>query len=108
MKKVVIYVSSILLAAALMVGAYFLGSLRQVQKYEDSLKDQKDSLENVISQREIELQKFESVKDSLQLRVDELSEMLDSSKKDYDKKVVVVSGYSNPELEQFFSDRYGS
>ena len=46
-------------------------------------------------------------KETLLLKVDSLENRIKVLKKQYGQKVTIIKSYSNPELEQFFADRYG-
>lgn len=55
--------------------------------------------------------KYDSVleeKTTLLLSVDSLEFRIKELKKNNAQKITVVKSYSNPELEQFFSERYGN
>ena len=47
-------------------------------------------------------------KSTLLLNVDSLEFEIKKLKKNYGQKVTVVNSYTNPELEQFFAERYGN
>lgn len=47
-------------------------------------------------------------KTTLLLNVDSLEFEIKKLKKNYGQKVTVVNSYTNPELEQFFAERYGN
>lgn len=81
---------------------------RGYSEYERYFQKQKDSLELVIEQQKLDLEKLVPVRDSLEVRILELEEDLKKSKEKYGQKITIVSTYSNPQLEQFFADRYGN
>lgn len=101
------------LAALAVLLLVFLGGQsyqksRGYSEYERYFQKQKDSLELVIKQQKLDLEKLMPVRDSLEARVSKLEEDLKKSKEKYGQKITIVSTYSNPQLEQFFTDRYGN
>lgn len=101
------------LAALAVLLLVFLGGQRYQKsrgysEYEKYFQKQKDSLELVIKQQKSDLGKLVPVRDSLEARILKLEEDLKNSKEKYGQKITIVHTYSNPQLEQFFADRYGN
>lgn len=67
----------------------------QFEQYQAEVEEWKDRYESVFSEKTVLLS-----------NVDSLESEIKKLRKTYDQKVVIVKSYSNPELEQFFSDRY--
>lgn len=111
MKKPWNYVVAALAAIAVLLLVFFGGQgyqKHQYSEYEKYFQKQKDSLELVIQRQSQELEKLLPMRDSLEARVVKLEEDLRKSKEKYGQKITIVSTYSNPQLEQFFTDRYGN
>lgn len=66
-----------------------------------------DSLEQVIKQRELEYNNLLVFRDSLEEKVQDINEKLTALEKNYGQKVISITTFTSPELERFFSDRYG-
>ena len=101
------------LAALAVLLLVFLGGQRYQKSrgysgYEKYFQKQKDSLELVIKQQKSDLGKLVPVQDSLEAQILKLEEDLKKSKEKYGKKITIVYTYNNPQLEQFFADRYGN
>lgn len=94
---------------AILALVFFAGRSYQKQIPSESEKYLQEQVE--IYQKEIEDWKarFTSVsteKQRLEKSVETLEAQVNSIRNYYDKKVIAVKSYSNPELEQFFADRY--
>lgn len=76
----------------------------EAEKY---LLQQKDSLTLEVSRLESEVSLYKERADKLQQDLFELNKNLINIQNKYDKEISSVVSYTNPELEQFFSDRYG-
>lgn len=74
---------------------------------EKFLLRQKDSLVLEIHRLEAETVSYKERADKLQQDILDLNKSLINVQHKYDKEVSAIASYSNPELEQFFSDRYG-
>lgn len=74
---------------------------------EKFLLRQKDSLVLEIRRLEAETVSYKERADKLQQDILDLNKNLINVQNKYDKEVSAVASYSNPELEQFFSNRYG-
>ena len=46
--------------------------------------------------------------EQLLLKIDSLENRIKNIKEDYGQKITVIKSYTNPELERFFTERYGS
>lgn len=68
----------------------------QIEQYQAEAEKWKNQFESMSSQKTLLLSNI----DSLEVEIKNL-------KKNYGQKITVVKSYSNPELEQFFSERYG-
>lgn len=111
MKKPWNYIVSGLAALAVLL-LVFLGGReyqrsRGYSEYEKYFQKQKDSLELVIRQQRQSLEELLPIRDSLEAQISKLEEDLKKSKEKYGQKITIVSTYSSPELEQFFTERYG-
>lgn len=75
--------------------------------YEEIIQQQKDSLTAQIKNLEFRFKATEVEKSALRQKVFVLEQELLRIKKNYEKGIVTVDSYTNPECEQFFTDRYG-
>ena len=75
--------------------------------YEEIIQQQKDSLTAQIKNLEFRFKATEVEKSALRQKVFVLEQELLRIKKNYEKSIVTVDSYTNPECEQFFTDRYG-
>ena len=75
--------------------------------YEEIIQQQKDSLTAQIKNLEFRFKATEVEKSALRQKVFVLKQELLRIKKNYEKSIVTVDSYTNPECEQFFTDRYG-
>ena len=75
--------------------------------YEEIIQQQKDSLTAQIKNLEFRFKATEVEKSALRQKVFVLEQELLRIKKNYEKSIVTVDSYTNPECEQCFTDRYG-
>jgi Flp pilus assembly protein TadB len=109
-KKLLYIVAGIALVSLLLLA--FLGG-RSYQKRETSTSE--EYLKQQIVEAQAEAEKWKGLYDNalekestLLVSVDSLENKINELKKNNVQKITIVKSYSNPELEQFFSDRYGS
>lgn len=94
---------------ALLVLAFFAGSGYQKRVPSESEKYLQAQIEEY--RREIEgwRERFNQIsleKSKLEQSVQDLENQIETVRNYYDEKIITVKSYSNPELEQFFTDRY--
>ena len=75
--------------------------------YEEIIQQQKDSLTAQIKNLEFRFKATEVEKSALRQKVFVLEQELLRIKKNYEKSIVTVDSYTNPECEPFFAARYG-
>lgn len=75
--------------------------------YEEIIQQQRDSLNAEIRNLEFKFQATEFEKSTLRQRIFTLEQELIRIKKNYEKNIDSIGSYTNPECEQFFTDRYG-
>ena len=75
--------------------------------YEELIQHQKDSLNAQIKNLEFKFQATEFEKSTLRQKIFTLEQELVRIRKTYEKNIDSVNFYTNPECEQFFTDRYG-
>lgn len=94
---------------AALVLIFFAGRSYQKQLPSESEKYLQEQVE--LYQKEIEEWKtrftdISAEKQKLEKSVETLETQVNLIRDYYDKKIIAVKSYSNPELEQFFADRY--
>lgn len=75
---------------------------------EQYLQDQIEKAEQEAGQWKERYEASLEEKTTLLLNVDSLESEVKKLKKNYGQKVTIVNSYTNPELEQFFAERYGT
>lgn len=107
-KKLLYVVAGIALVSLLFLA--FLGG-RGYQKKQTTISE--EYLKQQVIEAQVEAEKWKSMYDialekesTLLVSVDSLENKIQELKKKNAQKITVVKSYSNPELEQFFSERY--
>lgn len=73
------------------------------EKYQKTI----DSLEQIINQKNLQYDSLLVVRDGLEEKVQDINDKLKALEKNYGQKVIDITTYTNPQLERFFTDRYG-
>ena len=106
-KQVGIVVAVVAIAALI-----FFGGIRY-QKRESTITEKylQEQVEKAREQADYWEGRYNALqeeKTTLLLKVDSLDYRIKELKKSYGQKVTTVKSYSNPELERFFTERYGN
>lgn len=94
---------------AALVLVFFAGRSYQKQQPSESEKYLKEQIEYYQQEAAKWQENYEKVaadRETLEQSVIILENRVESIKKYYAKKISAIKSYSNPELEQFFADRY--
>ena len=108
---ILVGVAALLVAALLFWFGYKQGlnsqRLKDIQ-VEKVLEQKIDSLQKYVEAVEELSQNLEHRRDSLEHEIYKIEKHMQEVQEDYDEKISNIISYSNPQLEQFFLDRYGS
>lgn len=96
----------------LVIAMYFIGykTGSKNQRTEDRLEyvQKVDSLVLEIKTLKAESQTLEQSKDSLEKEYTKLNDQFNVITEEYDKKILIVTSFSNSELDRFFAERYSA
>lgn len=108
--KILTLVLVVVLGIFLTLG-FFVGKNYQKKLSDPAEQYLKEQLEKAQKEAEQWKQKSDStylVGTSLMLKIDSLEKRIEEIKKTHGQKVTIIKSYTNPELERFFTERYGS